>query len=53
MTRSRILRLAESWTPDPEDQYGEDERRLIRFLLENSITAQNPRPISWILDRQE
>ncbi|MGH9158436.1 MAG: hypothetical protein ACRD2X_00400 [Vicinamibacteraceae bacterium] len=50
MAKSRIVRLAERWTPDSDDPFGEDKRRLIRFLLENSITAMNPRPIGWILD---
>jgi len=53
MAKSRILRLAETWTPDPNDSFGEDKRRLIRFLLENDITAINPRPIQWVLDHCE
>jgi hypothetical protein len=50
MALPRIVRLAKSWTPDPDDPFGEDKRRLIRFLLDNNITAMNPRPIGWILD---
>lgn len=50
MAKSRLVRFAESWRPDPDDAYGEDKRRLIRYLLENRITASNPRPIQSILD---
>ena len=50
MPKPRIVRFAESWTPDPKDPYGEDKRRLIRYLLDNAITVMNPRPIQAILD---
>ena len=50
MAKRRIVRFAESWTPDPDDPFGEDKRRLIRYLLDNEITATNPRPIHSILD---
>ena len=42
MPKPRLVRLAESWAPDPDDKYGEDKRRLIRFLLENDKSAFNP-----------
>ena len=51
MSKSRIVRLAESWAPDPDDPLGEDKRRLIRYLLENEITSDRPRPIDSILKR--
>jgi hypothetical protein len=50
MPKPRIVRFAESWTPDPNDPFGEDKRRLIRYLLDNAITVMNPRPIQSILD---
>lgn len=50
MAKRRIVRFAESWTPDPDDPFGEDKRRLIRYLLDNEITVTNPRPIQSILD---
>ena len=50
MAKPRIIRLAESWRPDPHDPFGEDKHRLIRYLLDNGITATNPRPIQSILD---
>jgi hypothetical protein len=53
MAKPRILRLAERWTPDPNDPLGEDKRRLIRFLLENGITAMNPRPKQWMIEHCE
>jgi hypothetical protein len=49
MPKPRIIRFAENWTPDPSDRFGEDKRRLIRYLLENGITVVNPRPIQSIL----
>ena len=45
MAKRRIVRLAESWTPDPDDPFGKDKQRFIRYLLDNGITASNPRPI--------
>jgi len=50
MPKPRIIRFAESWTPDPNDPFGEDKRRLIRSLFDNLITVVNPRPIRSILD---
>lgn len=49
MAKRRIVRLAESWTPAPDDPFGEDKRRFIRYLLDNAISAENPRPILSIL----
>jgi len=50
MPKPRIVRLAESWKPDPEDPAGEDKYRLIRYLLDHEVTSANPRPINTILD---
>jgi hypothetical protein len=41
MPKPRIVRFAESWTPDPTDPFGEDERPLIRHLLDNAITFKS------------
>jgi hypothetical protein len=50
MAKSRIVRFAESWRPAPTDAFGEDKRRLIEYLLENGISAGNPKPIQSILN---
>lgn len=49
MPKPRIIRLAERWAPDPGDPLCEDKRRLIRFLLDNGITAMTPRSIPSVL----
>lgn len=49
MPKPRVIRLAESWSPAPGDPYGEDKRRLIKYLLENDIGSKKPLPISSIL----
>ena len=49
MPKPRLVRLAESWAPDPDDPYGEDKKRLIRFLLDNAITSANPATLPEIL----
>ena len=49
MLKPRLVRLAEKWKPSPEDPFGEDQRRLVTFLLERSTTWQNPIPIDRIL----
>jgi len=48
MPMPRTIRLAERWTPDPNDRFGEDKRRLIRYLLDNHISSNNPRPIDAV-----
>lgn len=48
MAKSRTIRLAESWRPEPDDPYGADKRRLVRYLLDNHISSTNPRPIDSI-----
>ena len=35
MAKLRMVRFAETWTPDPDDPLGEDKRRLVAHLLEN------------------
>ena len=50
MPKPRTVRLAESWEPDPADPFGEDKRRLIRYLLDHGITSSNPKTISAILN---
>jgi hypothetical protein len=42
MPKPKLIRLAESWTPDPDDEYGEDKHRLIRYLLANGHSVANP-----------
>lgn len=49
MPEPRLVRLAKSWSPDPDDKYGEDKRRLIRFLLDNGHTAANPVTLPAVL----
>lgn len=49
MAKPRLVRLAESWTPRPDDPYGEDKKRLIRFLLDSGFTASKPVTLSKIL----
>ena len=51
MPKPRIIRLAESWSPDPEDTLGEDKLRLIEFLLERDVGWANPMPISAVLEQ--
>lgn len=51
MPKPRLVRLVESWAPDPEDQYGEDKRRLIRFLLDTGKSATNPVTLPEILKK--
>lgn len=51
MAKSRMVRFAETWTPDPDDPLGEDKRRLVTYLLENQVTVENPRSIESILDQ--
>jgi hypothetical protein len=49
MAMSRLVRLAESWVPEPHDPFGEDKRRLIRFLLDRSVSSANPKTIPTLL----
>jgi hypothetical protein len=51
MPKLRTIRLAESWAPDPDDDYGEDKRRLIRYLLDNEITSTKPISLKEILQQ--
>jgi hypothetical protein len=51
MAKSRIRRLAESWRPDPDDLYGEDKRRLLKYLLDNNITSTNPITLERVLEK--
>ena len=50
MAKLRMVRFAETWTPDPDDPLGEDKRRLVAYLLENQVTVENSRSIESILD---
>ena len=51
MAKLRMVRFAETWTPDPDDPLGEDKRRLVAYLLENQVTVENSRlTIESILD---
>jgi len=43
------VRLAESWKPDPDDLYGPDKLKLIKFLLQNQVSCTNPMTIPRIL----
>src|SRR5262245_4205455 len=49
MPKPRLVRLAESWAPDPDDPLGEDKQRLIDYLLENEVGSANPKKIDEIL----
>ena len=49
MAKSRLVRLAELWTPDPDDPFGEDKRRLLKYLRENNNSASNPVTLPEIL----
>jgi hypothetical protein len=49
VTKSRVLRMAETWSPPVGDAYGEDQRLLIRFLLNHKVTSSSPRPIASVL----
>ena len=50
MAKLRMVRFAETWTPDPDDFLGEDKRRLVAYFFENQVTVENPRSIESILD---
>lgn len=49
MAKLPTVRLAESWRPDPDDAYGPDKLKLIRFLLANDVSCANPMTIPQIL----
>jgi hypothetical protein len=49
MPKPPIVRLAEEWKPDPADPLGADKTRLVRFLLKNGITSENPITIKRLL----
>src|SRR5688500_7584911 len=51
MAKSRLLRLAKMWTPDSDDPFGEDKRRLIRYLLEHNVSSQAPITIPRIQEQ--
>jgi hypothetical protein len=51
MPKPRLVRLAETWVPRSNDAYGEDKRRLIRFLLENQKSVSNPVTLPEILQK--
>ena len=35
-----MVRVAETWTPDPDDPLGEEKRRLVAYLLENQAVGR-------------
>jgi len=45
----RTTKLAEAWEPKPDDPYGDDKKRLIRYLLKNNVSSAKPRTINSIL----
>jgi hypothetical protein len=49
MTKPRIVKRAEAWSPDPEDELGQDKRRLLDYLLKLEASAENPVPIKAVL----
>jgi hypothetical protein len=51
MGRPRIVKLAEDWTPEAEDGFGPDKRRLIDYLLDVGATAASPVPIKVVLKK--
>jgi hypothetical protein len=50
MSKSRLLKLAERWKPRDGDPDGEDQRRLIEYLLERSASWSNPVTIETVLE---
>lgn len=51
MPKPKLVRLAESWTPDPHDEYGEDKHRLIRYLLKHGKSVTNPMTLTEVLNK--
>ena len=49
MARNRLIQLARRWRPNGEDPRGEDKRLLLDYLLNNGVTASNPKPIDELL----
>lgn len=50
MTPPKIIRLAASWQPKP-GPFSEDQKHLVRFLLEHEIGASSPMTISEVMTR--
>lgn len=51
MPEPKLVRLAKTWHPEPDDKYGEDKRRLIRYPLDTGKSASNPVTLPEILDK--
>jgi hypothetical protein len=50
MSKSKLVRLAERWKPRDGDPDGEDQRRLLDYLLERSASWSNPVTIDKVLE---
>ncbi|WP_291988102.1 DUF3800 domain-containing protein [Luteitalea sp.] len=49
MARNRLIQLARRWRPSAEDPLGDDKKRLLDYLIDNEVTASNPKPIEDLL----
>jgi Protein of unknown function (DUF3800) len=45
----RMINRARRWRPKADDPHGEDKRRLVDYLIENEITAENPITLKELL----
>lgn len=52
MSSRRLIRFGQDCSADPEDQFREDKRRSIRYLLDRKVSVQNPRSIRATLDER-
>ena len=50
MPKSKLLKLAEKWQPNPDDPHGEDKHRLISYLLKTNRSAANPVTLTKLLN---
>lgn len=53
MVKSPVLRLAQNWKPAPSAPNGEDQSRLVAYLLQSNARATNPVSIPRILEDVE
>ena len=45
----RMINRARRWRPKADDPHGENKRRLVDYLVENEITAENPITLKELL----
>jgi len=53
MAKPLIVKLAERWSSDPDDELGHDKRKLLDYLLKVNATAEDPVPIKIVLEEAE